>query len=115
VDEMIKQYDMGVVTYEQTEYMNLAMPTKAGEYALTGLPFIISDMISVRSVFSENSVCYVTPENSSEIAEKVAELRKDGKKRQEMAQSSFNDMLRISWNVMKTRYLDLILKLTSNK
>lgn len=115
VDEMIKQYDMGVVTYEQTEYMNLAMPTKAGEYALTGLPFIISDMISVRSVFSENSVCYVTPDNSIDIAEKVARLRNDTKKRQDMAQSSFNDMLKISWNVMKNRYLDLIYKLTETK
>jgi len=115
VNEMIKEYDMGVVTYEQTEYMNLAMPTKAGEYALTGLPFIISDMISVRSIFSQNSVCYITPDNSNEIAERVIGLRMDNKKRHNMAQSSFSDMIIISWKVMKTRYLDLILKLTSNK
>jgi len=115
VNDMIKEYDMGVVTYEQTEYMNLAMPTKAGEYALTGLPFIISDMISVRSVFSENSVKYVDPEDPISIAESIIRMKSDVEKRKQMALSALEDMKRISWNVMKNKYLDLVYSLTHYK
>lgn len=115
VNDMIKEYDMGVVTYEQTEYMNLAMPTKAGEYALCGLPFIISDMTSVRSVFSENSVKYVNPNDPVVIAESIVTMNNDVEKRKQMALSALEDMKRISWNVMKNRYLDLVYSLTDYK
>ncbi len=111
VNEMIKDFDMGVVTYEQTDYMNLALPTKAVEYALTGLPFIISDLISVRTIFREMSVCYVEPENSESIIEKVYNLYKNCRLREEMAKLAYEDILKFSWNVMSARYLTIINKL----
>ena len=64
VNSMIKTYDLGVVTYELTEYMNLALPTKACEYASSGLPFIISNLISVKTIFRKESVLYVNPQDS---------------------------------------------------
>jgi glycosyltransferase involved in cell wall biosynthesis len=115
VNEMIKDYDMGVITYEQTEYMNLAMPTKAGEYAITGLPFIISDMTSVRTIFREKSVCYVKPDDIESIVECIIKLQRDSELRAEMARSAYEDMLKISWNVMQKRYLDLFNTLTNTK
>ena len=114
VNNMIKNYDLGVVTYERTEYMNLALPTKACEYAFTGLPFIISDLISVRSVFSDKSVCYVDPENTAYISEIVLDLYNTPKKRKELSKNALADINKISWGVMKKRYIDLIYHLTKS-
>lgn len=111
LNNMIKDFDMGVVTYEQTEYMNLAMPTKAGEYAFTGLPFIISDLISVRTVFRSESVCYVNPNDTNMIAEKIIKLYKDINLRSVMSSMAYEDMLKISWNVMRREYLSIVNKL----
>lgn len=111
INEMIREYDMGVVTYEQTEYMNLALPTKAGEYALTGLPFIISDLISVRTVFRNESVCYVNPENTNTIAAEITNLYKDPNLRSSMSSLAYEDMLKISWNKMSEEYLALVNRL----
>lgn len=111
LNEMIKDYDLGVVTYEQTEYMNLAMPTKAGEYALSGLPFIISELNSLRSIFREESVCYVNPEDSGMIANEVIKLFRNPSKRSDMATKAYEDMLNISWDVVREKYLSLIKKL----
>ena len=111
INEMLREYDIGVVTYEQTEYMNLALPTKAGEYALTGLPFIISDLFSVRTIFRNESVCYVNPKNINMIAAEITKLYKDPKLRSNMASLAYEDMLKISWNIMRKKYNSLVNKL----
>lgn len=111
LNQMIKDFDMGVVTYEQTEYMNLAMPTKAGEYAFTGLPFIISDLVSVRTVFRNESVCYVNPENTNAISTEIIKLYKNPVMRSNMSALAYEDMLKISWKVMSEKYFTLVNKL----
>ncbi len=112
---MLKKYEMGVVTYEPTEYMNLAMPTKAAEYALTGLPFIITNLVSVKSIFRNESVCYVDPENSMNIAQSVKKIIGSTQLRIEMSRKAYEDMLKISWCVMRKRYLELINSLWKEK
>lgn len=111
LNQMIKDFDMGVVTYEQTEYMNLAMPTKAGEYAFTGLPFIISDLISVKTVFRNESVCYINPENTNAISTEIIKLYKNPVMRSNMSALAYEDILKISWNVMSKKYFTLVNKL----
>jgi glycosyltransferase involved in cell wall biosynthesis len=108
VDELIKPFDLGIVPYERTQYMDLALPTKAGEYALTGLPFIMSDLISVRTVFRNNSVQYVKPKETDLVAETILNLYSDKAKRKKMSENAYNDIKKISWNVMQKRYIDLI-------
>jgi glycosyltransferase involved in cell wall biosynthesis len=88
--------------------MDLALPTKAGEYALTGLPFIMSDLISVRTVFRNNSVQYVKPKETDLVAETILNLYSDKAKRKKMSENAYNDIKKISWNVMQKRYIDLI-------
>ena len=108
VDELIKPFDLGIVPYERTQYMDLALPTKAGEYALTGLPFIMSDLISVRTIFGNDSVQYVKPEETDLVAETILNLYSDKDKRKKMSENAYNDIKRISWNVMQKRYIDLL-------
>lgn len=108
VNEMIKSYDLGVVTYELTEYMNLALPTKACEYASSGLPFIISKLISVQSIFRNESVLYVDPENEKMISDTVMEFYKNPIMGSTLAKNAVEDVSKISWSKMKLKYLDLI-------
>jgi glycosyltransferase involved in cell wall biosynthesis len=109
IDDVIKSHDLGIVPYESTEYMNLALPTKAGEYALTGLPFIMADLISVRTVFREESVKYINPAETELLAKSILNLFSDKEKRRQMAKNAYNDIQKISWDiVMKNRYIDLI-------
>ncbi len=114
VSDMIKDFDMGIITYERTEYMNLALPTKAVEYALTGLPFIISDLISVHTIFQDKSVCYINPEDIESIVYNVNKLINNKVLREEMARYAFADILKISWSIMSSKYLELVHTLTRN-
>lgn len=108
VNDLIKSFDLGVVPYERTEYMDLAFPTKAGEYALTGLPFIMSDLISVRTIFREESVKYVIPENIESLASVILELSSNKEIRKHMSENAYEDAKKISWAVMEKRYLNLL-------
>lgn len=108
VNEMIKLYDLGVVTYELTEYMNLALPTKACEYASSGLPFIISELISVKTIFRKDSVLYVDPENPQMISSTVINFFNNPEVGYNLSRNAHEDVSKISWNLMKLRYLDLI-------
>lgn len=108
VNEMFKSYDLGVVTYELTEYMNLALPTKACEYASSGLPFIISELISVKTLFRRESVIYIDPKDPRMISDKVITFYQNPELGLKLSQNAFEDVSKISWSKMKQRYLNLV-------
>ena len=108
LNDMIIQYDLGIVIYEQTEYMNLALPTKSCEYAMTGLPFIISELTSVKSIFKTDSVFYVNPLDTKMISETVIKFFKDPTIGKKHSKKAYEDVKGITWNIMRARYLTLI-------
>lgn len=108
VNEIIKRYDLGIVTYEPTDYMHLAFPTKAGEYALTGLPMIMTELKAVKSIFRENSVVFLESPESEIIAKRILELICNKEKRKSLSLNALDDVKKISWTVMKERYLRII-------
>lgn len=107
VNEIIKKYDLGIIAYEPTEYMNLAFPTKAGEYALTGLPMIMTELKAVKSIFSNSSVVYLQSENSKIIADHILELVNNREKRNTLSLNAYKDVRSIGWSEMKVRYIEL--------
>ncbi len=108
VHRMFKSYDLGIVTYELTEYMNLALPTKACEYASSGLPFIISELISVKTIFRRESVLYIDPENPKMISDIVINFYRHPEIGDKLSRNAYEDVSKISWSEMKQRYLKLI-------
>ncbi len=76
--------------------MNLALPTKACEYAYCGLPFIISKLISIQTIFGKDSVLYVDPENDQMISDTVIEFYKNPSLRRVLAKNAFEDVNKIS-------------------
>jgi glycosyltransferase involved in cell wall biosynthesis len=110
VNNIIKRYDLGIVTYEPTEYMNLAFPTKAGEYALTGLPMIMTELQAVKSIFRSDSIVFLESPNSKLIADHILELIDNKEKRYALSLNALADVKRISWSKMKEVYMQLIYK-----
>lgn len=108
VNELIKNYDLGIVTYEPTEYMHLAFPTKAGEYALTGLPIIITELKAIKTIFNNDSVIFVKTPESQSLANHIIDLLQDKNKRKIMAENSVRDISRVSWSKMKEKYIMLL-------
>lgn len=108
VNELIKKYDIGIVTYEPTEYMHLAFPTKAGEYALTGLPMIMTELKAVKTVFSKDSIIFLTKPDSKLISDSLIELLNDKVKRNTLSENCYKDIRQITWSNMKSNYLNLI-------
>ncbi len=108
INELLKSFDLGMVTYEKSEDMNLAFPTKAGEYALTGLPFIISDLISVKNIFTSDSVVYINPEDTEALSKSIISLYTDPGYRKMLAYNAYKDVQRITWEIMKNKYFILI-------
>ena len=108
VAQMIKSYDLGVVTYELTDYMNLALPTKACEYASSGLPFIISELTSVKTIFRKESVMYIKPEDSERISDLVLRFYSNPSIGKDLSRNAYEDVSKITWQKMKIKYLDLI-------
>ena len=115
VNDLIKSFDIAIVTYENSEYMNLAFPTKAGEYALTGLPFIMSDLGSVRNIFSSDSVVYVNPEDPEKLSSSIINLYDNPEYRKSLSYNAYKDVQKISWKIMSKRYLDLVYGLTHSR
>ncbi len=115
INDLLKSYDLAVVTYEQTEYMNLAFPTKTGEYALAGLPFIMSDLKSVRNIFGSDSTIYVDPGDTDNLAACIMDLLNNPQKRRMMSYNAYEDIQKIKWELMKERYIDLVDKITQKK
>lgn len=109
VNELIKNYDLGIVPYEPTEYMHLAFPTKAGEYALTGLPMIITELKAIKTIFNSESVIFVKTPESHSIANHIIDLLQDKNKRKIMAENSVRDISTVSWSKMKEKYRTFIL------
>ncbi|AFH50165.1 Glycosyltransferase [Ignavibacterium album JCM 16511] len=108
VNDLIKNFDLGIVTYEPTEYMHLAFPTKAGEYALTGLPIIITKLESIKTIFSNESVIYIEMPDPRLIAEHLKEIISNSNKRKQLSLNARNDIEKVSWSKMKQKYLLLI-------
>ena len=106
--------DIGLVPYLSNDYMNLALPTKAFEYIATGLPVVSSMLEDLSKTFSSESIRYVKDNNPEELAANVIELCSDPDKRRNQAQKAYEEMNKISGNVMVQRYLSLI-KSLSNK
>ena len=112
VNEILRLYDLGVVTYEQTQYMNLAIPTKALEFAANGLPFVISSLDAVKTIFKDENVCYINPGDPVQLAKTTIRLLHDLQRRTIMSKSAYESFKSINWSKMQNKYLHLINQLT---
>ncbi|MDH3267272.1 MAG: glycosyltransferase family 4 protein [Ignavibacteria bacterium] len=114
VGEELKFVDIGIITETVFEYTNLGIPTKAFEYAATGLPFAINDIEINRSVFRNESVAFIHHNNKKQIASELINLCLNPERRKKMSLNAYADVMKVSDEVMRERYLDLMKSLSTN-
>jgi glycosyltransferase involved in cell wall biosynthesis len=115
ITEAIRESDLGLVPYESDEFMNLALSTKAFEYATTGLPVVASRLDSMESIFDDECISYADPNSSDDLADKIVEMCLNPELRRSRATKAAQQISQISGAVMAERYVGLMRGLMGTK
>jgi len=102
--------DVGVLPTRQDSFLDLSFSNKLPEYIIMGKPVIISRLKSIRRYFSENALAYFEPHDQYDLAQKMVQLYHNPVQRDGLVEKSTQEYSAISWDVMKTRYLNIMEK-----
>ncbi len=108
IPEIINNADIGIIPYPTTDYMNLALPTKAFEYISSGLPVVISRLYDFSMLFPDESVQYIDDVTPKDLADAVIHLSLNPEIRKKQSELALTKLNGISGDIMKSRYLNLI-------
>ncbi len=100
----IRQADIGLVPYLNTDFMNLALSTKTFEYATSGLPIVASRLRSIEAVFADDCVRFARAGDPEDLARQIEALCRDPEARRRQARAARAAVAEISWKVMADRY-----------
>lgn len=106
--DKIKDADIGIVPYKDEFFMQLAFSTKLFEYVVSGIPVITSRLKPAEFVFDNDSIFFVQPNNSEQLAEKIIEICFNPEIRKTQVKKGFSNYQKISSQIMKERYLNII-------
>ncbi len=108
VQYIITESDIGVVPYVSNSYMNLALSTKAFEYAAMGLPMVASLLQTLSLTFPSNSILYARDRSPSDWADKLHMLCMYPDLRESLANNALKVVSGLSGDKMMARYVQLI-------
>jgi glycosyltransferase involved in cell wall biosynthesis len=115
IPELINNHDVGIVPYLQTDYMNLALPTKAFEYIAMGLPLVSTKLKDLYETFDDNCIKYIDKSDPKQIANAISFLCSNPGVSKNLVESSYRKLSEISGAVMKERFIQIYDDLTSSK
>ena len=115
ISEKLKSIDIGIAIADETEYSNFGIPTKVFEYTSVGLPVIVTDLKAIRSIYRESSIVLVDPGNSKYIADEIVRMAFNPEFRRTLSMHANEDLEKISYSIMSSRYLNLIKSISQNK
>ena len=115
IPELISNNDIGIVPYLQTDYMNLALPTKVFEYVAAGLPVVSTRLKDLYKTFDSSSITYVETDKPEEIAKAIIFLCHHPTERKQQIITAKQKLSGISGLVMKKRFVALYDELTQPK
>lgn len=94
--------DIGPVTYQRNPLTELALPTKALEYAAAGKPLVIANLGAVRRIFGDAAL-YYAPGNADDLATQIARLLDDPVLRRGLVDKASAVLASCSWETMLGR------------
>jgi glycosyltransferase involved in cell wall biosynthesis len=74
IARLMREHDVALVPHLDSEFMNLAILTKALEYAAVGMPMVLSRLEALTSLFGKDCLQYAAPGDASDLAVKVIDL-----------------------------------------
>jgi glycosyltransferase involved in cell wall biosynthesis len=115
IPELINSHDIGIVPYLKTDYMNLALPTKAFEYIAAGLPVISTRLKDLSETFDNNCITYIENERPNDISEAIKFLCFNPVERKRRLMAAKQKLSEISGSVMRKRFVALYDEMTQSK
>ena len=110
-DEMLKmlaESDIGLVPMEKNAYSDLIHTNKMFEYIAMGKPVIISRTKAVEAYFNDSCLMFFKPGDEGDLARAILELYNNPAKRGSLFYNAQKRYEKISWDVMKKIYLEVI-------
>jgi len=108
VADFVARGDIGIIPYRSNVFMDLALPTKAYEYALMRRPMIASATLAIRSMFRPGSIRLCEPSNVDSFAEAIIDLYNDPQQRAQLVAAAEDDYANYRWELMAERYCGLL-------
>jgi glycosyltransferase involved in cell wall biosynthesis len=108
IPEWLSHCDVGVLPTRRDVFLDFSFSNKLPEYIVMGKPVIVSRLKAIQHYFSEQALIYFEPQNSSELSQRMVELYKNPTMRTQLVKQAKKEYAKITWEVMRKRYLDLI-------
>ena len=114
VSQWLKRCDIGVLATRRDIFLDFSFSNKLSEYIIMGKAVISSRLKAIRHYFSEESLAFFEPHDTSELARQMVRMYADPVRRIELAARSKEEYAPICWKVMKARYLKVMDELSGN-
>jgi glycosyltransferase involved in cell wall biosynthesis len=92
INNIMSDKHIGVVPYQKTHYMDIALSTKSFEYAANGLPMVATSLKAMQTVFGTESIAFYNSGNIDELSDLIITLCKQPEKRKNLAQYAYTDL-----------------------
>lgn len=106
-DEILKA-NVCVLPPLKNLYSDLFYTVKMVEMIYLKVPVIATRLKTYQKYYSENSIFYFESNNIEELADRIKEVFYNKELVQKKVESAFLDYQKVSWNIMKKKYLELI-------
>jgi glycosyltransferase involved in cell wall biosynthesis len=108
LQSLIATADVAVVPYLNDVFTDSLMPTKLMEYAVCGIPCIVSRTTAISAYFDNNMVEFFKPGNVDVLADAILRLYKNPQRRRELAINiqRFNEIY--NWEKQSAAYVSSV-------
>ena len=111
VPQWLNRCDVGVLATRRDIFLDFSFSNKLSEYIILGKPVISSRLKAIGHYFSEDALAYFEPGDAKALASQMVRSYADPQLRVSLASRASEEYKPIRWEVMKSRYLQLIASL----
>jgi len=111
---LIRRADLAIIPSRPDISTRYMLPTKLLEYAILGVPAVVSPTYTIRRYFDENSVEFFEAGDPRSLASKIISLYRNPDRRRTLARGAERFFETYDWPRHKQVYLDLVDSLIRN-
>ena len=108
IPAILKSADIGVVPKKDGPFVGDAMSTKLFQYAVMGVPAVVSRTRAEQRYFGEQDVRYFAPEDPEDMAKSIQELYENREYRFRLAMSAMDRMKEYTMESNQEKYLKIL-------
>jgi glycosyltransferase involved in cell wall biosynthesis len=108
IPEVMAKVHAGVVPKRSDTFGNEAFSTKIFEFMAMGIPVIVSDTRIDKYYFDDSLVCFFESGNERSLADKIAYLKNENEKREQLGREGFKHANKNNWEVKEADYMNIV-------